>query len=1412
MHSSTPSSRPARRAAGSHTLQRGVARRSLLTAMAIGASLMCVIAVNTTPAIAISRATTSGARATVTSAQASSPPHAAAVTNPTPQRSLLSVNGPSKPAIPARTILSPFKAAAKPAPTTTSTAAQSSCASATGLAAKALSLRLLGVKAGATVCAAVHHGRSPSAPTFTPKLGSDGAKTGALHANVAQGPPTFVSPNWIQNNPNGSPPAARDGVASVWDPAQGYTLFFGGCTNSTCPESETWALTTQTQGPVAWTQLSPTTVPPARANAMMAFDAALNDVVMFGGGNTTTEFNDTWAWTGTNWVLLRPSSSPPARYAGAMTYDANSSELVLFGGHANASTLLQDTWVFTLSGWAQESPAAPLPSARYSMSLVYDPASKTDVMFGGYNSSTTTLNDTWTFNGSSWTQATVSSPPSARGSYAMAYDPDLTDVIMFGGSWVSSGVAQIDNDTWAWTGSTWESAGTIASPGGRSLSTLTYDSTHHNLILFAGITVVNQSLVNLGDTWTFNAEIPVLTVASQVALSSGTTQITLTATIANPSTTAWTNVSFSDTLGAAFSLQGAALTATDATSGASVSCACSVTASTNKVQAASLAVPANDGVVLTYVAQVVGSNNGCSVFTDTAVATNTSGTATLTGSYCGGTSMPGQVSSATPITALSLATLIWSPGSGPGPSGYLDAAYDISGSSPTSFGNHSDALPLDLWGGLTDTKYQFDIYAFNATGFAPPAVTTVTTTPLNLSAPTSVSATPADANALITWSAPLLSVPNITEYTVTAYLAPPGGANSGGTLFASWIAAYDTQSCSVGSVSDPPIASATAPCQTLGLSLNGLPLQSGTTYYFTVSATTLGIPTGTSQNSPTITPAGKPFPPTIATIVNTTPAGGSATVTWTAPPTQPNGTPGNNGSPMGSYTITASPPPGSTASPETFTDTNLSTLSAPIGNLYDGTAYTFTVTATNPIGTSNPSQPVIFTPAGVPFAPIITSVLPGAEQALVFFTPPPPSLQSSVPGNNGSPIIYYTISVSPGTQQHTVDAQNPEPASYAGIVSGLTNGVYSFTVTATNGNGTGAASFIYPGVVIAGIPTAPIMTGAYTFGSTEVCASWQPPQNDNGSTIWAYTLEADSSGAPVQATVPGTSTSGCIGALTNGVSYSLRVGAESNGGPGPFSSLSNAVTPIGSIDPPIITTATADYDTVNLIWEPPATFGGAVFEYYEVYLYGGSMPDISQNVGTLTTWSYTGLPVGQAYGAIVQAVTSAGVYSSAPVDLFPAQTNAANGPRVDTNMIGENCLTEQGQNGNTYSCRDTVLGTYSVAESEALAWSYTPVGAMSGGGNYLVYVPNIGMYEGCSYNGGNQEWTCSALDNGYLSVISPAQSFKFSWTAGGLTYIGLNVVACAATIFTEADPETSGIVPILASFDIANGCSFLFGK
>src|SRR5437868_5343271 len=137
--------------------------------------------------------------------------------------------------------------------------------------------------------------------------------------------------------------------------------------------------------------------------------------------------------------------------------------------------------------------------------------------------------------------------------------------------------------------------------------------------------------------------------------------------------------------------------------------------------------------------------------------------------------------------------------------------------------------------------------------------------------------------------------------------------------------------------------------------------------------------------------------PGAPTAVTASPGNGQATVNWTIPAS-------DGGSPILNYTVTSTP------GGFTGTASGPTATSATVSGLTNGTSYTFTVHATNGIGTgpeSAPSNAVTPGAPTVPGAPTNVSAVPGNTQATVSWTLPA--------SNGGSAILNYTVTSTPGS-------------------------------------------------------------------------------------------------------------------------------------------------------------------------------------------------------------------------------------------------------------------------------------------------------------------------------------------------------------------------------------------------------------
>jgi hypothetical protein len=350
-----------------------------------------------------------------------------------------------------------------------------------------------------------------------------------------------------------------------------------------------------------------------------------------------------------------------------------------------------------------------------------------------------------------------------------------------------------------------------------------------------------------------------------------------------------------------------------------------------------------------------------------------------------------------------------------------------------------------------------------------------------------------------------------------------------------------------------------------------------------------------------VTVAAAPGAPTIGTATG---GNGQASVAFTAPAS-------NGGSAITGYTVTSSPG-GLTASG----------LVSPIviNGLTNGTPYIFTVTATNAIGTSAASAASnSVTPATVPGAPTIGAATAGNAQATVAFTAPA--------STGGSAITGYTVTSSPGGFTATGAAS---PLTIAGLANGT---AYTFTVTATNAAGVGAASGASNSVTPGMVPGAPVI-GTATAGNTQATVTFTAPASNGGSAISGYTVTSTPGGF----TATGGASSLTVTGLTNGTAYTFTVVARNVVGTGPVSAASNSVTPAAVPGAPLIGAATAGDAQATVTFTAPASNGGSAITGYTVT----SSPGGFTATGSASPLTVTGLANGTAYTFTVVARNAVG--------------------------------------------------------------------------------------------------------------------------------------------------------------------------
>ena len=401
--------------------------------------------------------------------------------------------------------------------------------------------------------------------------------------------------------------------------------------------------------------------------------------------------------------------------------------------------------------------------------------------------------------------------------------------------------------------------------------------------------------------------------------------------------------------------------------------------------------------------------------------------------------------------------------------------------------------------------------------------------------------------------------------------------------------------------------------------------------------------------------------PGAPTIGVATAGNASATATWTAPTV-------SGDSPITGYTVNAYAG-GATTPAQTLTTPATST-SLLVPGLTNGTAYTFTVAATNAGGTGPASAlSAAVTPVTVPAAPTIGPVTAGNASATVTWTAPA--------ANGGTPITGYTVRIHNATGVLlTLPAATATATATSVSVTGLTNGTaYTFDVAATSSAGTGAYSTLSATVTPVAGPSAPTI-GTVTAGVASARVTWTAPTSPGGSPITGYAVRAyvgAGTAASVTQTTAATARNVTVPGLTNGTAYTFDVSAVTALGTGPASARSAAVTPRTVPGAPTIGIPEPGAASATVRWTPPADNGGSAITGYTVRAYAGTATSVLRSqtapAGT-TSLVVTGLPNGTAYTFTVAATNAAGTGAFSARSVAVTSATVPRAPVIGTAVAG----------------------------------------------------------------------------------------------------------------------------------------------
>lgn len=291
------------------------------------------------------------------------------------------------------------------------------------------------------------------------------------------------SVGWQLLQVESSPPSLADGRA-VYDTATDSALLFGGVTSDNKLSDQTWEWNGET-----WSQIFPDRHPKARSKQAMAYDPVRKKIVLFGGWDGKSVFNDTWEWNGKNWKQIKPKHQPAARCCHAMAYAGDLKKIILYGGWDSAKGVFyNDVWAWDGKDWKEmDSTGLPQMSGHAMQEL---PARNEIVSI-----SSTRYVNSWIFSEEQWTDLGINPNPT-RSEGRSAYDSLNDLVVYFGG--IKDG--ELQNDTWAFDGQNWYLLNLRPAPSGRFGHVMFYDPTRKAVILFGGL----DSTKYYNDTWSLS--------------------------------------------------------------------------------------------------------------------------------------------------------------------------------------------------------------------------------------------------------------------------------------------------------------------------------------------------------------------------------------------------------------------------------------------------------------------------------------------------------------------------------------------------------------------------------------------------------------------------------------------------------------------------------------------------------------------------------------------------------------------------------------------------------------------------------------------------------------------------------------------------------------------------------------------
>jgi len=283
----------------------------------------------------------------------------------------------------------------------------------------------------------------------TPALALIGiiAITGLIGIEISRGhqpapngpvPTSPFQPIQITAGPAATEPHSGDGFTAAEDVATNQLVIFGGVGDY----GNTWLW-----NGVAWTLAHPATSPPGRFGASAAYDPQTRTVMLFGGRiEAGTPVHDTWAWNGSNWLDLDSGAGGPQPGEGSdMAWDPALNEMLLVTD-SGVISIPGGTWVWAGTHWRHPN-GADLPAGALYSPMEFDPVTRSLIAVGCCQGPPPpgAVDTTWRWNGDRWQLVSTQTTAPIDGS-TVALDPALSRLVLC--TCVSSAPAEPELTEW----------------------------------------------------------------------------------------------------------------------------------------------------------------------------------------------------------------------------------------------------------------------------------------------------------------------------------------------------------------------------------------------------------------------------------------------------------------------------------------------------------------------------------------------------------------------------------------------------------------------------------------------------------------------------------------------------------------------------------------------------------------------------------------------------------------------------------------------------------------------------------------------------------------------------------------------------------------------------------------------------